>query len=1441
MPATNKKTLRIEVDSHSVREAVASAAMGIWQRPGIQTAAQVAAFGGAVYGGAQLLNSGPAQQLGGWIGNAGGFVRDATGFSSYEGPRSMRGNLSYPTMSQRAFGDPEGYSGRNMLASEGIYYGHRDMAQRMGAGVGGVLAGTLPALGTIGLMQMGALSSLGNATKLAGSTIGGGLASSAVGLLGDAVAAPLGRMGLGGAQKAVLGATGASGLIAQGGAKVGGALGGFIGMTLPWTILNTLAMRGGEAVVENIATQRQAEDWMDQTSYKYTYGGASNTILGRGFDYRTQRDIAEAARRTLTDHTFMRQTDFQEVFRGIQMSELDFNVRSAEEFKEKFAKVTEVLADIARTFETTLEGATQMLGTMQQSGFYSTADQVSMLWRNNAIARNSAMAPEQMAQIGIAGAEQAGSYGVSRSFGAELRTSAAGRLARTATYLDGAEEDRYERYLYELGGAETVSGDIADIVLRNMQTNTTMQHVLYALADTDNMQIDRDTMRKFQAGEFSLVDLMEMGGSKATANQRAFEKFLNESTLYLGELSGQESIDFFRQMVLLQHAQSPAEDIATTLASQWGVDNQMLRYVIKEAFFSNEMRSEGSMQLDEIARLTMNQEALARTPRGWWERNIANPLSQLGHRLGGTGISSWFMQMSEDFQNEFIYQIDKVDVTRDDLSLEGVRTGRNALLAGERIRDSLPTRHETQAIIDEIAEAIQGAIETTLVSGDGNVIDLESSKAKVEELQASFNKLFMDFESGKVTVEGFTSTYSAAIRELQQVATGQGLTLSSAIGDISQTIGTLSASFAESPGAFNSAYDAAELARSAGLHRLASQYASGDLAGGDPRVNSMFQGIAARNYRAGGTSLTDHLFSMGVNAMTDEEYATMLEQVTATGVSLEGMGMERLQEGDLSDVEMALLDEIFANPETRKAFANIGHIDQGMASRSVNRFLEQTDYKYAPLFKALERLESQNLMRFNTGADGERTLFPNATRFTDLQAHARSGWSPLNSLGFGYETTIMGREALAEDVVRGAVYEVGGYDAAGLDVVREYLKTPFETTTIGTPGMSVDRHSMNTAGLVEALAAKGITDTKDVERYVELWSKGVAVGTSTGVYDPNIDYSTPRISVMAAQSFESNSKRWLKELVTSTGVRSAGEVGDIAGIFRDAEKREILRQALFLFDPATGKRDDAAYAALVEAAGNDPEMVSLIDALSIEGMDPEKRSAQIGALLGLGVEASTTGLYATSDILRQTFGYMAAGIEKYAEGERDPQKKGAFSKSAANLRKFSTQIGVVDLTPLHDTDLIDTLVDMGQGPAASVITQSMSAAAALAGVGDGGAGFTNARDKIIKDMIDTNIIDADTAERFNLGVLSKDDFIETTTGIFHAVLNQEFVNKGTTPLGRNINEELLGTNISTYMQSTSRAITESGRAVYGLDLTLRNFESTMAELNRTMSEVRDKL
>src|SRR5690606_15121371 len=104
-------------------------------------------------------------------------------------------------------------------------------------------------------------------------------------------------------------------------------------------------------------------------------------------------------------------------------------------------------------------------------------------------------------------------------------------------------------------------------------------------------------------------------------------------------------------------------------------------------------------------------------------------------------------------------------------------------------------------------------------------------------------------------------------------------------------------------------------------------------------------------------------FSLGVNALSPKEYALMEESLAAQGYtekSFVHLGLIPLEEGDLTPSEQAVLDEIVADPELRRAFINIGIVDQGARSASVQRFIQEAGpdgVRFYPLFKKFEELE----------------------------------------------------------------------------------------------------------------------------------------------------------------------------------------------------------------------------------------------------------------------------------------------------------------------------------------------------------------------------------------------------------------------------------------------------------------------------------------------------
>ena len=279
-----------------------------------------------------------------------------------------------------------------------------------------------------------------------------------------------------------------------------------------------------------------------------------------------------------------------------------------------------------------------------------------------------------------------------------------------------------------------------------------------------------------------------------------------------------------------------------------------------------------------------------------------------------------------------------------------------------------------------------------------------------------------------------------------------------------------------------------------------------------------------------------------------------------------------------------------------------------------------------------------------------------------------------------------------------------------------------------------------------------------------------------------------------------------------------------------------------MVDPTTGGIDSYALRQLLSEAGDDPDMVALVNAIAMASLDPEQREAGINRFTLLGQDAVLVGFYSVSDRVRHTLGSMAAGLEKRAEGILDPALQKTLSDAAGSLREFSTQTGMLDLTPLHDANVIEAMIAGNYFRTASVLTQSKLAADDLAKVDAGELDFIDARDTIIRRMIENNVVSSDLVEKTGLGsIMSKSDFSEAVASIFHELIANEWAQEGTTAIPRNMDQDLLGENIVAYMHTTRAAVAENGRVMHDLNQTMQIFESTMKTLNTTMNLINDKL
>ncbi len=610
-------------------------------------------------------------------GQLAGGIRDATGFSDVQRP--VRGDLNYGSLFHRMTGSPDGHNARSLRYEDGIYHGLRDQVQRTSASLVGTMATTGATLGTIALGGTAVMRAANSASGFVGSGVARGVTTAlasggmraGVSLL-NLPASGLARLApslFGGAPQALSTIASSIPRLAAGVGKLGGVAGAFAAHALPLMAVGKAVSWAGKSAVENLATQRQIEDWMDQTGYQYTMGGeASNIALGKGFDVETQADIGKFVREVLGEKEWMRQSDFNEIFRGIQDSELDFNVTSAKEFKAKFEKVTEVLTDIARTFETTLEGAVRFLGEMQRSGFYNTTDQASALFRNSTLARSAGKTTEEMISVGMTGAEMARQVGLPRKTGSELVTTTYHRIATAHMYMDSAKEKReYQEGVQDVGGAEEAALQFTSLSLNAIKEDRIVRLALFGLFDEDG-SLDRTKLTAFHSGEITLDGMLK---EAQLSDPQAIERYLGDLDTYLSQLNGEDVFKVVSSYISSVTEGLGFEDSVLTLKSFLGMEDTIMATVFARMLgVEQHTPSEHKLLVQELQRLQFGEEGRSRSIGGWFERAIKNPLAQLGQKIDFSGVQQSIGEFVETFRNERILQIEKVDISRKDLTLE---------------------------------------------------------------------------------------------------------------------------------------------------------------------------------------------------------------------------------------------------------------------------------------------------------------------------------------------------------------------------------------------------------------------------------------------------------------------------------------------------------------------------------------------------------------------------------------------------------------------------------------------------------------------------------------------------------------------------------------------------------------------------------------------------
>jgi len=313
---------------------------------------------------------------------------------------------------------------------------HAAMPAMMGAGIlaGSFLPGALGrGIGMLDPMQA-ALTGFGRASGLtSGIAHGAGM-----GEMFGGMATNLGRIGAGG-----LGNIARAGMVGIGGAAIA-ALPAFIGMKA--------VEYGGGQMVEGAQFTNQVQRTLGQ-NFRFT-NPLSQT--GYGFSREQGAEIAGTIRQMGNREIMSSPQEMLRIMEQGVQGGLFRPVQDAKAFQAKFKEMVGALKEVAKTFNTTLEGAMPFLQEGRRMGFWTPSDVMRMAASTRATAATTGMTVAQVQQMQEQGA------GMARSVGAQGAMGALG-MQRTMDVVGGGlrsgviSEQRMAELTGGLQGSEAIA------------------------------------------------------------------------------------------------------------------------------------------------------------------------------------------------------------------------------------------------------------------------------------------------------------------------------------------------------------------------------------------------------------------------------------------------------------------------------------------------------------------------------------------------------------------------------------------------------------------------------------------------------------------------------------------------------------------------------------------------------------------------------------------------------------------------------------------------------------------------------------------------------------------------------------------------------------------------------------------------------------------------
>jgi hypothetical protein len=562
---------------------------------------------------------------------------------------------------------------------------------------------------------------------------------------------------------------GATAMGAYGGYKMGGTIGsavkgalGFGGMPL------AAGMMGAD-----YAFGQMREGLQEQHGIYSTLGANFNFInsgsrTGRGFSRQDAKSISDMTREMSAVPEMMTSMgELNRVMNSVSQMGLMQGVRSAQEFGRKFKETFSTLQEIAKTMQTSVEGATKFFAEARQSGFYS----------NNATQMNAAqrqftqgmtgMSQDMINQMQYTGSMASFGMGGTRISGANHALRTANQIA-SANQLGIISNDRIQELTGESGAAGIKSMSEMLMGAAHRMSQSSIGHAL-ALATGKKEggrytgEMDDEIVEKVRSGAMSMGEMMALARSKS-AGRDAKLSFASQRSKLLAETStslGVEGISMQLQNVLGSRGFNNP-DAMNLVMQRFGVDERQAGAVMEMMKnmpqIQRDMASKAQVEGRRIAETSnynqnLSFEAIKTKIEKRMENLLSEPLKKMGSDIGNA-VSEYVDNFMDGMMERHKLEITKATsgdvisaLSGNSAAAHSLMTGAKGALSGVRgnysMKDNLLSMGTGYNTTNKLEYDYLGSLPKGLVGTDG------AGFTQSDKQQQQAISLFSDIQKGK--------------------------------------------------------------------------------------------------------------------------------------------------------------------------------------------------------------------------------------------------------------------------------------------------------------------------------------------------------------------------------------------------------------------------------------------------------------------------------------------------------------------------------------------------------------------------------------------------------------------------------------------------------------------------------------------------------------------